>query len=206
MIWRIPGLSERFILMNDDFFITSPLSPSDFFRGEETICYASLYSTLLEKVIWALKPRKGGHKKISFKHSMVNALDALGGGRRFIYLTHTPRALRKSFFEEYFGQNEDMMIRNIQHRFRHEDQYNSQELFYISEARSGRCILVSPEGKALYMMPSKGRRHIERNIKAYGDGRGYMFGCINSLSGAPEADINRVLEWFKKCVSFGGRP
>lgn len=206
MIWRIPGLSERFILMNDDFFITSPLSPSDFFRCEETICYASWYSTLLEKVIWALKPRKGGHKKISFKHSMVNALDALGGGRRFIYLTHTPRALRKSFFEEYFGQNEDMMIRNIQHRFRHEDQYNSQELFYISEARSGRCILVSPEGKALYMMPSKGRRHIERNIKAYSDGRGYMFGCINSLSGAPEADINRVLEWFKKCVNFDGRP
>jgi len=30
---RIPGLSERFIYSNDDFFPLSPLEPEDFFRG-----------------------------------------------------------------------------------------------------------------------------------------------------------------------------
>ena len=201
MIWRIPGLSEHFILMNDDFFITSPLSPTDFFRDDCTVCYASWYSTILEQVLWALKPRKDGHKRINFKHSMANALEALGGGSRFIYLTHTPRALRKSFFEAYFQLNEEMIIRNIQHRFRHEDQYNSQELFYISEMRRNRCILVSPKGKALYIMPSNGQRHIKKKIKAFGDGKGYMFGCINSLSSAPETYRKIVLDWFKKCVN-----
>ena len=206
MIWRIPGLSEHFILMNDDFFITSPLSSSDFFINGKAICYASWYSTILEKIIWTLKPRRNGHKKISFKHSMVKALEALGGGKRFIYLTHTPRALKKSFFKEYFSEHEDMIIRNIQHRFRHEEQYNSQELFYISEARRNRCVLISPKGKALYMCPSKGRRHIERKIKDFGDGKGYMFGCINSLSGAPETDRKRVIEWFRSCVNHDERP
>ena len=201
MLWRIPGLSEHFILMNDDFFITSPLTPEDFFKGVSTVCYATWYNSTTERILWSLKPIKNGHKKISFKHSMANALDILGGGSRFLYLSHTPRALRKSFFEDFFSKREDLIIRNIQHRFRHEEQFNSQELFYISELREGRCLVVSPEDKAIFLMPSKGRRHIERKIKAYGDGKGYMFGCVNSLSEAAEADRERVLEWLKECVN-----
>ena len=201
MVWRIPGLSEHFILMNDDFFITSPLSPEDFYRDGKTVCYASWYSSIAEKILWMLKPRKKGQKRISFKHSMANALKAIGGGRKFLYLTHTPRALKKSFFEDFYREHEDLIIKNIQHRFRHKDQYNPQELFYISESRQGRCIVVSPKGKALCLMPSKGRRHIERNIKAFGDGHGYMFGCINSLSEASVTDIERVLGWLKECES-----
>lgn len=202
LIWRIPGLSEHFILMNDDFFITSPLSPEDFFRDEKTICYASWYSSTVEKILWKLKPRKKGHKRISFKHSMANALKALGGGRWFLYLTHTPRALRKSFFEKFFKEHEELIIKNIQHRFRHEDQFNTQELFYISESRQGRCIVVSPEGKALFLMPSRGYRHIKRKLKAFSDGEGYMFGCINSLSEASVEDREFVLDWLKKYESL----
>ncbi|MBR0321681.1 MAG: hypothetical protein IIX08_04760, partial [Bacteroidales bacterium] len=100
-----------------------------------------------------------------------------------------------------FSRHEDLIIRNIQHRFRHEDQFNSQELFYLSQVQEGRCIVVSPEDKAIFLMPSKGRRHIERKIKAYGNGRGYMFGCINSLSEASETDRERVLGWLKDCVN-----
>lgn len=201
MIWRIPGLSEHFILMNDDFFITAPLTPENFFQGESTVCYADWYNTLTARLLWAIKPRRKGRKRISFKHSMVKALDILGGGNRFLYLSHTPRALRKSFFEDFFGRYEDLIIKNIQHRFRHEDQFNSQELFYLSQAREGRCIVFPPEDKAIFLMPSKGRRHIERKIKAYGNGEGYMFGCINSLSEASEADRERVLGWLKDCVN-----
>lgn len=197
MIWRIPGLSEHFILMNDDFFITSPLTPQDFFLGEDTICYASWYSTLAAKTLWALKPKRKGRRRISFKHSMVNALDLLGGGRMFLYLGHTPRALKRSFFEDFFSRREDLIVRNIRHRFRHEEQFNSQELFYISEARQGRCVVIPPKDKAIFIMPSKGRKHIERKIKAFGNGEGYKFGCINTLSEASVADRERVLEWLK---------
>lgn len=201
LIWRIPGLSEHFILMNDDFLITSPVSPKDFFRDGQTVCYATWYNAIVEKILWALKPRKGGHKRISFKHSMANALKALGGGSRFLYLTHTPRALKKSFFEDFFKTHEELIIKNIQHRFRHEEQFNTQELFYISECRRGRCTVESPEGKALFLMPSRGRRHIERNIKAFGDGHGYKFACINSLSEASPEDRESVLDWLRKCES-----
>lgn len=197
LIWRIPGLSEHFILMNDDFFLTSPVNPEDFFREEKTVCYASRHSTIKARLLWALKPRHKGQKRISFRKSMLNAVGILGGEKKFLYLGHTPRALRKSFFEEFFNKNKDLIIRNIEHRFRHEDQFNSQELFYICQQREGRCIVIPPKDKAIVIMPSKGRKHINRKIKAFGDGKGYMFGCINSLSEASEQEREVVMKWFR---------
>ena len=60
MIWRIPGLSERFILMNDDFIITGKVSPEDFFQGEKTVCYAKMYPTWWARLMRALRPSKRG--------------------------------------------------------------------------------------------------------------------------------------------------
>lgn len=198
LIWRIPGLSEHFILMNDDFFLTSPVTPEDFFRAEKTVCYASFYSTLKADILWALKPRHNGQKRISFKKSMVNAARILGKEKRFLYLAHTPRALKKSFFENFFSRNNNLIIRNISHRFRHEEQFNTQELFYISELRESRCLILSPKEKAIFIMPSKGKRHIERKIRTFGNGKGYKFGCINSLSEATTEERKIVLKWLKE--------
>lgn len=37
MLSRIPGLSERFLYLNDDFFIMNPVSTEDFFQGSALI-------------------------------------------------------------------------------------------------------------------------------------------------------------------------
>ena len=34
LLWRIPGLAERFVYFNDDVFLTGPLSPDDVFSGD----------------------------------------------------------------------------------------------------------------------------------------------------------------------------
>ncbi|MBR2064173.1 MAG: Stealth CR1 domain-containing protein [Bacteroidales bacterium] len=162
MIWRIPGLSERFILMNDDFLITGKVGPEDFFQGEKTVCYAKMYPTWWAKLMRRLRPSRKGHKRISFKDSMINAVDIMGGSSRFMFLGHTPRALRKSFYEDFFENREDVMVRNIRHRFRHADQFNSQELFYISEYKQGRCIVKNTSDSLIYLMPKKKKGYIDR--------------------------------------------
>ena len=41
MTWRIPGLSDKFIEFNDDFVLCAPVTPADFFAGEnKLVCYA----------------------------------------------------------------------------------------------------------------------------------------------------------------------
>lgn len=198
MIWRIPGLSERFILMNDDFIITGKVSPEDFFQGEKTVCYAKMYPTWWARLMRALRPSKKGHKRISFKDSMVNAVDIMGGCGRFMFLGHTPRALRKSFYETFFSSREDVMIRNIRHRFRHCDQYNSQELFYISESEKGRCIVIDTDSRLIYLKPKNKKGYIDRKLAMFGNRPEAVFCCINALSLAKPEDQFKVLDWVKK--------
>lgn len=197
MLWRTPGLSEHFILMNDDFVLTGPVTPEHFFKGDTTICYAKWYRTFWARFLRAMRPMKKGHKRISFKDSMLNAADILNIKGRFMYLGHTPRALRRSFYEDFFRNREDIMTRNICHRFRHKEQYNSQELFYLSEHQAGRCQVICTDDVLSYLIPKRNSRYIERKLRQFDRKPDNVFCCINSLSLASEADQQKVLEWVK---------
>lgn len=37
LLWKIPGLSEKFLYFNDDVFLTKPTRPSDFFVGDKVL-------------------------------------------------------------------------------------------------------------------------------------------------------------------------
>lgn len=206
MIWRIPGLSERFILMNDDFMITGRVRPEDFYQGEKTICYAKMFPTRWARLMRMIRPQKRGHKRISFKDSMLNAVDIMEGSRRFMFLGHTPRALRKSFYEDFFDERKDLLIRNIMHKFRHSDQYNSQELFYISERRNGRCIVIDTDSRLNYLKPKKKKGYIQRKLDMFDKRNDTVFCCLNALSLACKEDQEKVLEWIKERLYQNLRP
>ncbi len=197
MIWRIPDLSEHFLLMNDDFIMTGHVTPEDFFRGEKTVCYAKRHSTLWARMMHILRPKKDGHKRISFKDSMLKAVDIMGGGNAFLYLGHTPRALRKSFYENFFSGREDIMITNISHKFRHEEQFNSQELFYISEYRAKRCIVINTDKKLVYLNPKDRKGYIDKKLKMFDRRPDAVFCCINTLCLADRQDQEKVLAWVR---------
>lgn len=210
MMWRIPDLSEKFILMNDDFFLTAPLKPEDFFSGDKTITYSEWYPAFWARFLRSIRLQRHGHKHVGFKGSMLNALDIMGGGFRFLRLSHTPRALRRSFFEEFFGssctdngrvsQNEDILLKNIRHRFRDAEQYNSQELFYLNEIKAGRCTVISPKRKALYMKPHPSSRYVDKKLKGFSRNRKASFGCINSLDGTTRTEQQKILTWIRRHI------
>lgn len=206
MIWRIPGLSERFILMNDDFMISGKVRPEDFFQDDKTVCYAKMFPTWWARLMRTLRPRKNGHKRISFKDSMLNAADIMGGSRRFMFLGHTPRALRKSFYEDFFSGKEEILKRNIMHKFRHADQYNSQELFYISEHRNGRCIVIDTDSRLIYLKPKNKDGYIRRKLDMFDKKKDAVFCCVNALSLACKEDQEKVLEWIRKRLYQNLRP
>ena len=59
------------------------------------------------------------------------------------------------------------MIRNIRHRFRDAEQYNSQELFYMFEYLHGRCIAEPLGKKVLYLKPRKKQSYF-KNVRLQG--------------------------------------
>ena len=210
LMWRIPGLSERFILMNDDFFLAAPVQEETFFRNGKTVSYTSWYPTWLARLLRTVKPKKQGYKPIGFKDSMLNALDIMDGGKRFIYLSHTPRALKKSFYEEFYGisgeapgrvtRHEEVLLKNIRHRFRASEQFNSQELFYLQEARNRQLIQEKPDKVALYLKPRRKKHYIDKKLKAFNASKTALFGCLNSLEQAAPEDRQKVLDWLRQHI------
>ena len=207
LIWRIPGLSEKFILMNDDFFFRSPVFPQTFFSGKLTTVWATWRNISWTRLRHNLRYATKSHVKVSFKDSLINAAQIMGESRRYLYLTHSPRAMRKSFFVNFYGAhdnkihlNEDIILRNIRHRFRDNQQFNSQELFYINEYKSKRLLVESPEKNVLYMQPRHSSNYIRRKIKDFTDNEECLFGCVNSLDLATDQEQKMMLDWLHNLV------
>lgn len=198
MLWRIPGLSEHYLLMNDDFLLVNPVSGSDFFAGDgQPLCYAARFNALWARLLRKLKPKKDGSEAVTFKSSMLNALDILGGGREILYLAHTPRPLLKSFYETFFDGRDELIIRNIGHRFRDASQYNSQELQYLSLNACGGCRVIGKGVRDFYLEPKPKPDYIKKKLALLNSGK-FLFCCFNSLDKASEEDRRLVYDWVKE--------
>ena len=80
MLWRIPGLSDRYIYFNDDTFVMAPMQPSDWFDGERLILHGHRMPLWWASLLDRLRMR-GGRNVIGFKTAMIAAARQLGTGQ-----------------------------------------------------------------------------------------------------------------------------
>lgn len=200
MMWRIPGLSEHFLGLNDDFIVMRPVTEADFFPAEDSVyCYADYYSTALAAVLRKLKSWKNGRKVMNFKGNMINAIPMVGRTPKFLYLRHTPRPLLRSFFEKYYSEHPDDLVRNIRYRFRDADQYIPQELHYLALQKEGRSIQVPTRDVAFYLEPKHDDEYFMKKMEKLRSGS-YKFCCFNSLDKASEKCRKAALEWAEETI------
>ena len=195
MTWRIPGLSDRYIQFNDDMVLCAPVSVSDFFTDDDkSICYAEKENIPLIRFTRAFKKLTGNKKTVTFKGVLCNAA-RLGGARwSMLRINHIPRALQRDFYENYFNQHPEILIRNIQYRFRDPDMYVPELTQYTILKREGRCISRRVKGNLLYMQPNGKPGYIEKKIKDLKIGK-YLFCCFNSIDKASPEELDCVRDW-----------
>lgn len=200
VFWNIPRLSEHFLYFNDDFMLTAPVGPEDFFRPDgRVVCFGDWVPTFYGKLLHALKPSHNGHKTIGFKDLMINALDYYGGGWRFINLGHTPRPLLKSWFENWARERADMVELNLKGKFREPFHFQTQEPFYIDMARKGKLDLVPTKRKLLYFKRRDAKDYVERKLRSF-DASDKPFVCFNSLDYCTPQEQQEVLDWLRKRI------
>lgn len=206
MVWRIPGLSEHFVLLNDDFIITKPLSVSDFYTADgKALCYGERFSTLWGKVLTRLKKRPDGRQVATFKSSFLKAVEIAGGSPFFYYLRHTPRPLFKSFYESFFSEHPEVLKANLNHRFRDASQFNAQELQYLFLTKEGKCKCMTTKRIAFFMQPKRKPHYVSKKIQKLRSGE-YRFCCFNSLDTAAEEDRRLVYEWVSELLEIQVQP
>ena len=198
MTWRIPGLSDHFIELNDDMILCAPVSPEDFFTEDgKSICYAENANIPLITLTRMLKPKSDGRKKVTFKGVMCNAAVLAGRKWSLLKINHTPRGLRRDIYESYYKVNDKDIIRNIQYRFRHHDMYTPEVLQYSLLSDAGRCLRI-PYQKVLFFYQPQGKRsYFIRKMSQLGSFKG-KFACFNSMDQASPEELQTIVSWIEE--------
>lgn len=201
MTWRIPGLSDHFIEFNDDMMLGAPVKEEDFFRPDGSIiCHAEKINLMLVWLTRKLKFRKHGIMPVSFKGTMMNAAFLAGHKFWMLRMDHAPRALSRDFYESYFENHPEALERNIRHRFRDHDQYNPEELQFLSLYDAGKCECRPLKGRLFCVYSKGGKEDIRRKLDAlYRSDAPFI--CFNSIDHASESEMKEIADFVSKRLS-----
>lgn len=201
MLYRIPDLSEYFLIFNDDTFLMKETSVKDFFIDGKPVIRGS-WSKFYEDQIF----RKGYYKIRSFigmkdksnlpgyKKAQQKAAKLLGF-KKYFQRDHTPVSIRKSTLEKYFNRRE-ILENNVKYRFRSEHQFIISSLSTHLEIKNNNCYLK----KDLQLSYFQSYNYFIVKIKLYlfSIRRNKIFMCFQNLEIAETKSLNYILSWIEK--------
>lgn len=156
-IWRAPELASRFIYFNDDFLITRPVEPEDFFTDGKVVLRGK----------W--KPiRKYGNVRIQMNRflnfftrnflGVSNTMHLLqqnrsaqlaGMEQKYFRAPHVPHPIRKETLEQFFQMYPNTFSENISYPFRDIRQFSVIFLANHLEIRNRNAIFSEETGSLM---------------------------------------------------------
>lgn len=199
MLWRIPGLSDRFLYFNDDVFLASPATEDMWFEGDSTSIYADRFPAAWARLLRWGKHLGKKHKVFGHKDPMLNSADILKSNHFYLF-PHAPVPMRRTWYETFYANHPDLLDSNIRHRFREPSQFSAPTLFYISSHREGKLKVRSPKGTTCFFKPSMEKReeYMARKIAEADTNKKLKFGCINSLGETTEEAQQMFHAWISQ--------
>ena len=197
MTWRIPGLSDCYKEFNDDFLLLDTTVPEDFFTEDgKPICYATVASIVFDRFTRLFKAKKNGSRMVTTKGSHMNG--AALAGHKFWYLrpAHFQKALRRDFYEKFFNEHEEVMLKNASFRFRDAEQFSSEVLQYMSLNDSSACEVRSPKGALFFMQPDGSESYFRKRMNRLSRFKG-KFACFNSMDQASPEQLQAIVAWIE---------
>ena len=202
LLWRIKGLSERFMYFNDDVFLTAPLKPTDVFQGLAPVLRGKWvdYSELLRSPEMRSDPAK-------FNHFMqMNAARIIGFDATMLFAAaHVVHPLRRSQMARLFDQHQENFVNNIKHRFRDLSQFLPQGLHNHACIADGDAVISTTDDHLhIWSGQGNGRSPAEtRTILQRAHNSDIKFLCVNDLPQLEEI-IPEARDWLGRAI--GGFP
>ncbi|MBR7887590.1 Stealth CR1 domain-containing protein [Marinomonas sp. A79] len=153
MLWRIEGLSERFVYFNDDVFLTAPLTPSDLFDDHRPILRGKWvdYSDVLSNATARKDPAK------FHQFMQIQAAEMVGFPPHKLFSSaHVVHPFLRSKMAEMFDRHRDAFIDNIQYRFRNLAQFLPQGLHNHACIRDQEAVISTAED-CLHIVSGQGK-------------------------------------------------
>lgn len=205
LLWSIPGLSEKFLYLNDDFFITRPLQPEDFFiankikiRGQwKTQATAKIrykIHKLCAKLGLSLTPKT---KIDAHRKWQEDAAKHAGLEKKFYLLEHAPFALKKSYFANYVKHNVDILTRNASRPFRDAEHISGIPLITHIAIVKNQTIDAKSQQAIMVNGATHSFNKIKQRLKRVDDDKKIGFVCMQSIDQAPLEVQKYMLEWLR---------
>ncbi|CAM4032108.1 Stealth CR1 domain-containing protein [Gillisia limnaea] len=205
MLFRIPYLSEHFIIFNDDTLLMREVLVDDFFINGEPIIRGkwqqfnenkSLRKSYNEILTFLDIPIK--KSEISFKKLQQNSAK-LAQMDKYVRRFHTPVCVRKSTLTNFF--KEDTLLRkNIQHRFRSENQFLISSLSEHLEIKNN-TYHYRNNSQLTYFRSYKKLWLTRLKLKWFKNNPNKLFITFQSLDMANDEILEYILYWIKKRLS-----
>lgn len=208
LIWGIPDLSEKFIYLNDDFFITKPVTAEDFFQDEQLIVRGKWKTQAKEKLLSKLKIMLAKLLKLSppklktdpHRSWQETAAKLAGYKKKFYVLEHAPFALKQSYFHNYKDKNLKTFQENAKRPFRDPEHISSIPL--ITHLQIAKKNGIEDKNKQAIMV--NGAVHslakIKQRLAKASKNPKICFVCMQSIDQAPLETQEYMLKWLQKCL------
>lgn len=202
MLWRIPGIAERFLFLNDDFALIRPLQPTDFFRGDKVVLHGAWRTQTdwrFVKRIFSLVKRVLGrtekNERVRFIGVQENSAKMLGFDRKVFQLEHNPHPWKRSSWQRYFFANPSQLDKNISFKLRSAQQFVPEGFSAHYEIKTGNAVIdnsiktlqLKPADQATFRLKSK-LSLAERDAS-------YAFVCVQSLENASTETFSLIINW-----------
>lgn len=198
MLHRLPDLTERFVVMNDDFMLTQPCTPQDFFTARSVVIRGRWFGVelavlnALDRLVHFWQPM--GRRTVRSKEKCRKSARLAGMRWKTFVPIHTPYAARKSTFARAMATYPDTYMASVRPRFRRADKLGSWALSDHMEILSGTAEIKGEE-EAVFIYAARSSAEKLRAKLAKAKTRKFL--CLQSLDQAPEAMRGEIEDWLK---------
>lgn len=205
-LWRIEGLSDRFIFFNDDFFLLRPVQERDFFRDGKMVVrgrhtqfkHLSTLGKLLSRLKTLFAKRKSGRASHLLGQEMAAKL--AGMNKRYLRLDHNPHPYLKHTLADFYSAHPNLFEENIHYRFRSEKQFVGEALATYLAITTGQAI-VDNTLQTLQLKPAdQSALRIRQQIQIADESERYAFACVQGLDTGTEETKSIVTTWMDRRV------
>ena len=197
MLWRIPGLSDRYIYFNDDMFVMAPMSPGEWFDEDGRLIMHGHKMNLRWAALLDRLRMKNGKHILGFKTPIIAAANALQSNH-ILYYYHTPLSQSRTLLEDFFKGKDDLIRKNITPKFRDKIQFSTHSLCNLLAEKAGKLV-VRKENTNLFLKPTADRPdYLTTRLKKAADRTDLKVGCISSLDKGSEEQREEFENWINQ--------
>jgi len=201
VLWRIPGISERFIYFNDDFCLIQPVSRNDFFRGDKVVLRGFWRRPVrgrklryeLERLLFFLKLIKKQPRYNMHIAGQEFSAAIAGLSSKYLWIAHNPHPWRRSTIEQFFSENPKLFESNMSYKLRSSNQVLCQFLASYLEIKKDNVIIDNALSTLVFNKKDRSLSALERKLKLAEQNESLAFVCTQGS--ADPAIRDAIFSW-----------